>query len=45
MTFILYRADDLTTIQTNEDDLQRSIFYLSKLCQDYNLKISKIKQK
>jgi hypothetical protein len=41
---LLY-ADDLTIIQSNEDDLQRSIFYLSKLCQDYNLKISKNKTK
>jgi hypothetical protein len=42
---LLY-ADDLTIIQTNkDDDLQLSIFYLSKLCQDYNLKISKNKTK
>jgi hypothetical protein len=34
---LLY-VDDLTIIQTNEDDLQRFIFYVSKLCQDYNLK-------
>jgi hypothetical protein len=41
---LLY-ADDLTIIQINEGDLQCSIFYLSKLCQDYNLKISKNKTK
>jgi hypothetical protein len=41
---LLY-AHDLTIIRTKEDDLQRSIFYLSKLCQDYNLEISKNKIK
>jgi hypothetical protein len=41
---LLY-ADDLTIIQTNVDDVQSSIFYLSKLCQDYKFKISKNKTK
>lgn len=41
----LIYADDLTIIQNNEDDLQRSIYRLKILCEDYNLKISKDKTK
>ena len=42
---ILMYADDLVIIQENENDLQRSLFYLTDILADYNQTISLSKTK
>lgn len=38
-------ADDQAIIQPTEDDLQRSVYQLQKICSDYNMRISTTKTK
>lgn len=42
---ILLYADDVVISQTKEEDLQHSLYYLNKICKEYDFKISKEKTK
>lgn len=42
---ILLYADDAVILQEGEDDLQRSVHHLNKICKGYDIKISKEKTK
>ena len=41
----MQQADDQIVFQSNDDDLQRSIYLLDKLSLDYNMKITISKTK
>lgn len=38
--YSLLFTDDMLIVQDTEDDLQRSVYELCKLCKDYNFKLS-----